>query len=62
MAGKLRPQVEERLLRSSVLPKFFDMQVIETLWKRHLSQQDSTPKIWNLLFLEEWMRQHGSAL
>ncbi|MDO8680067.1 MAG: asparagine synthase C-terminal domain-containing protein [Acidobacteriota bacterium] len=62
MAGKLRPQVEERLLSSAVLPRFFDMPAIEALWKRHLAQQDSTPKIWNLLFLEEWMRQHGAAL
>ena len=59
MAGKLRPQIEERLLRSEMLPRLFDMDAVGALWQRHLAHQDATPKIWNLLFLEEWMRQHG---
>jgi asparagine synthase (glutamine-hydrolysing) len=62
MAGKLRPEVERRLLKSEFLPAFFDMGAIETLWKQHLATQGATAKIWNLLFLEEWMQQHPEAL
>lgn len=62
MAGKLRPQVEERLLHSPWLPHLFDMRAVEALWRRHLSQRDATPKVWNLLFLAEWMGQHPDAV
>lgn len=62
MAGKLRPEVERRLLHSEYLPAVFDQDAIATLWQRHLLKQDATPKIWNLLFLEEWMRQHPDAM
>jgi len=62
MAGKLRPQVEERLLSSKVLPRLFDITAVNTLWQRHVAHLDQTPKVWNLLFLEEWMRQHEAAL
>ena len=61
MAGKLRPQVEERLLRSPMLPRLLDMNEVAAIWQRHVSHQDATAKVWNLLFLEEWLRQHGDA-
>jgi asparagine synthase (glutamine-hydrolysing) len=61
MAGKLRPRVEQRLA-SPFLREFFDAGAIDALWRRHLAQRDCTPKIWNLLFLEEWMRTHADAL
>jgi asparagine synthase (glutamine-hydrolysing) len=62
MATKLRPEVEARLLASPVLPRFFEMRSVETVWQRHVAHQDQTPKVWNLLFLEEWMRGHQAAL
>ena len=62
MAGKLRPEVERRLLRSEFLPSFFDMRAVETLWQQHVATQGATAKIWNLLFLEEWMRQHPDTM
>jgi asparagine synthase (glutamine-hydrolysing) len=62
MATKLRPEVEARLLASPVLPRFFEMRAVETVWQRHVAHQDQTPKVWNLLFLEEWMRGHQAAL
>jgi asparagine synthase (glutamine-hydrolysing) len=62
MAGKLRPEVERRLLQSQFLPAMFDMRAVNTLWQHHLATQGATAKIWNLLFLEEWMRQHPDAM
>jgi len=62
MATKLRAQVEERLLHSDLLPEFFNMPAVAALWHQHVTQQNATPKIWNLLFLEEWMRGHEASL
>jgi asparagine synthase (glutamine-hydrolysing) len=62
MAGALREKVESRLLRSDALPQFFDMQAVEALWRRHLAHRDCTPKLWNLLFLDEWLNTHQDAL
>ena len=62
MAGKLRPEVERRLLQSEFLPILFDRRAIETVWQQHLATQGATAKIWNLLFLEEWMSQHPDAM
>src|SRR5207253_2820415 len=62
MATKLRPEIEARLLHSPVLPLLFDMPVIAALVERHLRQCDCTAKLWNLLFLEEWMRTHADTL
>ncbi|MDO8680059.1 MAG: asparagine synthase (glutamine-hydrolyzing) [Acidobacteriota bacterium] len=62
MADKLRDQVERRLRDSKTLPRFFDMPAVETLWRRHVSKRDGTAKIWNLLFLEEWLSTHVDAL
>lgn len=62
MAGPLRAQVEERLLSSPVLPRLLERDAVETVWTRHLAQRDGTAKLWNLLFLEEWLRTHEAAL
>jgi asparagine synthase (glutamine-hydrolysing) len=62
MAGQLREQTEQRLMTSPVLPRLFDMTYIAGLWQRHLAQRDQTNQIWNLLFLEEWLRTHEDAL
>jgi hypothetical protein len=62
MAGKLRAQVEERLLRSCDLPKFFDMATVSAIWHRHLERRDGIAKLWNLLFLDEWLKTHREAL
>jgi asparagine synthase (glutamine-hydrolysing) len=62
MAGDLRDQTEQRLLQSPMLPRLFETPYISEVWQRHLSGQDSTIKLWNLLFLDEWMRSHEEAL
>jgi asparagine synthase (glutamine-hydrolysing) len=61
MAGPLRPAVEERL-RSPQLSRFFDGRHIEGIWARHLQQRDGTAQIWNLLFLDQWLKTHEAAL
>lgn len=61
MAGKLRSQIEERLLRSPMLPRLVNMSEVAAIWQRHVTHQDATAKVWNLLFLEEWLRQHGAS-
>lgn len=62
MAGQLRERTEQRLLKSPVLPRLFDMSYVSELWQRHVAQRDQTNQIWNLLFLEEWLRTHEDAL
>jgi asparagine synthase (glutamine-hydrolysing) len=62
MAGELRHETERRLLGSPVLPRLFDMTYVSELWDRHVARQDQTNQIWNLLFLEEWLRTHQDAL
>lgn len=62
MAGELREHTEQRLMTSPVLPRLFDMSYIAELWQRHVSHRDQTNQIWNLLFLEEWLRTHEEAL
>ena len=62
MAGELREATAQRLFNSPVLPRLFDMAYISELWERHVAQRDQTNQIWNLLFLEEWLRTHEDAL
>ena len=62
MAKKLRPEVERRLLTSNFLPLFFDTKRINEIWSRHVAHGDMTPKVWNLLFFEEWLRTHQDAI
>lgn len=62
MADTLRQQTEERLLESPMLPRLFDMSYVAENWQRHLAQRDRTNHLWNLLFLDEWMRAHEDAL
>jgi hypothetical protein len=38
------------------------MAVVEDLLERHSLRQDMSARLWNLLFLEEWMAQHEDAL
>lgn len=62
MAGPLRRDVEDRLLKSNDLPRFFEMSHLNTIWQSHLDRRDGTAKIWNLLFLDQWMKTHQAAL
>jgi asparagine synthase (glutamine-hydrolysing) len=62
MAGRLRPEIERRLFGSAILPRLFDMGHVRTIWQRHLAHRDGTAKLWNLLFLDEWLRSHEDAL
>ena len=62
MARQLRGEVEQRLLHSTMLPSFFDMTTIAGIWQRHVSHGDMTARVWNLLFLEEWLRTHQDAV
>jgi len=62
MAGPLRGEVEQRLLRSADLPVFFDMDEVGAIWRRHLERRDMTAKVWNLLFLGEWLSGHRDVL
>jgi len=62
MAGRLRERIEEKLLGSPMLPRFFDMTHVASIWQQHLAQRDGTAKLWNLLFLDEWLRTHEEVL
>ena len=62
MAGPLRDAVEERLFRSAFLPRLVEIEHVQQIWRHHLEHRDGTAKLWNLLFLEEWLKTHDAAL
>lgn len=61
-AGELKEDVRKRLTQSVFLPKYFNMDAVEGVVNRHSTTDDMSARLWNLLFLEEWMRQHEGAL
>jgi asparagine synthase (glutamine-hydrolysing) len=58
MSGPLRQGIEDSLLRSPHLERLLDMTAVERIWRRHLGGADQSAKLWNLLFLHEWLRAH----
>lgn len=62
MAGKLRPEVESRLFESTTLPRLFVMAPIRELWQQHLANRNQASRIWNLLFLGEWLDTHQDSM
>ena len=61
-ADGLRAEVARRLIGSTHLPDFFSMPAIECIIQQHSSSNDMSHKIWNLLFLEQWMQDHPDSL
>lgn len=61
-AGELKEEVRTRIMQSDCLPEFFKMDYLEGIINHHSPANDMSPKLWNLLFLEEWMKQHEGAL
>jgi len=61
-ATSLKDEVSDRLLKSAYLPVLFNMNEIKKLTGTHSLKRDYSAKLWNLLFLEEWMRSHSEAL
>ncbi len=61
-AGELNREVRTRLLHSKYLPPFFDMHAVEEILDHHSTRYDMSARLWNLLFLDEWMKQHEGAL
>jgi asparagine synthase (glutamine-hydrolysing) len=62
MATTLKSEIESRLLKSDRLPRFFEMSTIAGIWRDHLEQRNGTAKLWNLLFLDEWLKSHQEAI
>ena len=61
-ATTLRKDVTTRLLGSEYLPIFFDMKEVSRILDGHTLERDYSTNIWNLLFLEEWMKSHRESL
>lgn len=61
-ATKLKQDVHNRLLNSDYLPYLFNMKRINKLVDMHTETSDYSTKLWNLLFLEEWIRSHHDSL
>ncbi|RME02609.1 MAG: asparagine synthase (glutamine-hydrolyzing) [Planctomycetota bacterium] len=55
-------ELEERLLGSPYLGRFFCSRQLKRLLRKHSLRRNLAHKIWNLLFLEQWMRDHPEAL
>jgi len=61
-ATRLKNDIRKKLCESDVLPAFFNMKHIEHIVSEHSEQKDRSVQLWNLLFLEEWMKSHHEAL
>lgn len=61
-ATKLRNDVQRKLLLSKYLPIYFNMQYIAQMLNAHNQINDHSARIWNLLFLEEWMSSHSNVI
>ncbi|MBN1292798.1 MAG: asparagine synthase (glutamine-hydrolyzing) [Candidatus Latescibacteria bacterium] len=60
-ATTLQQQIREKLLKSEFLPCLFSMKHIEKIVDMHSETADFSTKLWNLLFLEEWMSSHHDS-
>lgn len=61
-ATKLKQDVSNRLLSSKYLPELFNMDEIYRIIDMHSSTCDYSTRIWNLLFLAEWIHSHPDSL
>ena len=61
-ATKLKHDIQNRLFESEYLPVLFNMDQIKKVFDMHTVTSDYSTKLWNLLFLEEWMRSHHDSL
>ncbi len=61
-ATKLKNDVQRRLLLSKHLPIYFNMQYIAQMLNVHSQVNDHSARIWNLLFLEEWLSSHEDVI
>ena len=61
-AGKLKDEISNRLLKSDYLGIFFERKYIKSLLESHTIDHDLSARIWNLLFLEEWLSSHSEVL
>lgn len=61
-ADKLRPALRQRLVNSNYLPAFFDKNKVEELVDMHSEKNDCSAKLWNLLFLDQWLSTHKESL
>ncbi len=61
-AGELRAAVRARLVDSPVLPRLMNTDEVARLVERHSESLDLSPRLWNLLMLETWLRTHADVL
>ncbi|MGK7344297.1 MAG: asparagine synthase (glutamine-hydrolyzing) [Candidatus Nitrospinota bacterium M3_3B_026] len=61
-AGPLREEVRRRLVNSAPMARYFDTGALESLVNRHTEAADLSSRLWNLLFLGEWMETHPESL
>jgi len=61
-AGELREKVRSMLMSSTRLPQFFEMSEISKILDAHMAPSDMSPKIWSLLFLDQWLAGHEDCI
>ena len=61
-ATKLKKDIQKRLLESEYLPHLFNVNHIKRIIDMHTETTDYSTKLWNLLFLEEWISSHHDSL
>jgi len=60
-AGPLREMIKARLLSSeNEIGKYFDLEYVGQLISEHGEGHDHAWRLWSLLVLDEWLRQHNS--
>jgi asparagine synthase (glutamine-hydrolysing) len=61
-SGPLLPEISRRLLQSETLGFYFERAALEKLVDAQRQGISQSTRIWNLLFLEEWLSTHRDAL
>ncbi len=61
-ANELRSEIRQRLCSSEIMGGLFDIREVSRLVDNHSLEHDASPRIWNLLFLEQWLKTHPDAL
>jgi asparagine synthase (glutamine-hydrolysing) len=55
-------EIEARLIGSPHLARYFNIAAVQALCDEHRRNPGSSARLWNLLFLDEWLTTHEPAL
>jgi asparagine synthase (glutamine-hydrolysing) len=56
------PEIETRLISSEHLARYFNVAAIRSTCDEHRRNPGMSARLWNLLFLDQWLRTHEAAI